>query len=205
MDLMNRLACHSLALAMLGAGLAEAQEVLVPTERPAAVPSETPAVGILPEVPEKEVEQEEPVEQEKEERSRAEQFFVPNVSPAKAKLGQPTRLRGFTRSAPNVLLDVSRPDGLLRAGNFAIQPRLSANVTYDDNANAVDKGRDDQTSGNLVGSLRAQSLFERHSLALRSMWQPSRSAAMTVKNSWTGPLARTDDWISRREARSALR
>lgn len=148
----------TLVLALLSVSAAKAQETAVPTDIP-GTGGLAPETGIL----EEEADPAEPVEEE-EPRRRPNSFLAPNVSPARAELAETRRLRGFTRSPPNVLLNVSRPEGLLRFGNFAIQPRLSATVTYDDNANAVDVGREDQFSNGVQGAVRAQSLFERHSL-----------------------------------------
>ena len=142
---------------------------------------------------------------------RDEPFLAsPMSSPARAALAQPTtRLRGFTRSPRNVLLDVSRPrwiDARLAISPF--NPRLSANVTYDDNADAVDmRGAmirpaaiilEDRCARNRCSNVTAW--------VLRSMWRAIPDwAVMTVTRSCsTGLPAWMDGWIFRRVARSLL-
>lgn len=145
-------------MAILSFGVAMAQ---VATTLPEAVTLPgTPEPLIPEEIPKHEALQEEA----EEERRRPDDFFRSNTSPARAKLRNKARLRSATRSPPNVLLNVSKPDGLLRIGNFALQPSLSAFASYDDNANATDTDREDLFSSVVQGSLRAQSLFERHNL-----------------------------------------
>ena len=65
---------------------------------------------------------------------------------------------------PNALTGVRRPTGLLRVGRFLVSPSVEIAGAYDDNVSASDNDREEDITGNLGASVRADSLFERHSL-----------------------------------------
>ena len=104
------------------------------------------------------------LEQREEERARR-PFFPSEASPATSLLrGAAPELRSSDRLPLDALESFPRSDQLLRAGSFAILPRVQVSGAYDDNVNASDSDREDDFSANVSGSLRAESLFQRHSL-----------------------------------------
>lgn len=105
-----------------------------------------------------------PEEDVEERQTPIESFLFTETSRARARAGGLTSLRSTTLVPRNVLQNVSRPDSVLRVGDFRLEPSLGVSVSYDDNADASDSERDEEVRGNVSGSLRAQSQFERHSL-----------------------------------------
>lgn len=75
-------------------------------------------------------------------------------------------LRSADVLPPDVLEAFPRRDRLLQVGQFAILPSVAVSGAYDDNRNASDSDREDDFGANLSGRIRAESLFERHSLGL---------------------------------------
>lgn len=109
----------------------------------------------------------EKLEAEEEREGKVERYLFPETSSARSRLGERTTLRSSDFTPPNVLQNVSRQGSLLRFGSFAFQPSLAISSSYDDNVNASDDERESEFGGNVSGSLRAQSLFDRHGLGVQ--------------------------------------
>jgi hypothetical protein len=69
---------------------------------------------------------------------------------------------------PATLQNFAEPEQPVRLGDFAILSRLAIGSAYDDNKNATRNNRKSEISANAAGSVRAQSLFARHSLGVQA-------------------------------------
>ncbi len=99
-----------------------------------------------------------------EKQTPIESFLFAETSRARSRVGDLTSLRSTSLVPRNILRNVSRPDSVLRLGSFRLEPTLGVSTSYDDNVDASDSERDEEVRGNVTGSLRAQSQFDRHSL-----------------------------------------
>jgi hypothetical protein len=112
------------------------------------------------------------VEEEEAEEEAAEEelrrtlpFFLPEPSLTERLLPDARPELNTDVLFPRNALEGVRPRGrALQMGRFAVSSSVDTAVTYDDNVRASDDDREDDITGNLGGSVGAQSQFERHSL-----------------------------------------
>lgn len=154
-----------------------------PAEADAAEPP-PPVVAPVPQEPptaETEIDEELPPVWER-------RLDLPGVAPGAAPNFRSSTLR------PSPLLDeIDRPQRVLQVGDFAILPQAQISAAFDDNVNANKDDREDEISSQLSGTVRAQSLFARHSLGFE--------ASATAE-----PVGRDDeesifDWIASADGR----
>ena len=160
-----------LFLASFGTGSAQDEGVLVPPPimgPPAPLPpltEEDEAVTEDEEAPE----EEEALEEEEEELRRALPFFLPEPSLTERLLPDARPELNTEVLFPRNALEGLRPRGRgLRVGRFAVSSSVDVAATYDDNIRASDDDRDDDITGNIGGSVGAESQFERHSLGFNA-------------------------------------
>jgi hypothetical protein len=109
-------------------------------------------------------EEEEEVEEVEEEERRALPFFLPEPSLTETLMPDASpELDSSLLFPPNALEGLRRPERALQVGEFAISPGAEVAAAYD-NINASDGDSREDITGNLGASVRAESLFERHSL-----------------------------------------
>ena len=87
----------------------------------------------------------------------------------------PTRSGNFGNEDASQALE---PPARLRVGDFALKSRVSFSTVYDDNIEADDDERDEDIFFSLSPSVRAQSLYARHSIG----FDAGATAATALKN-----------------------
>ena len=156
---------HLLFLASFGTATAQDEGVLVPP------PITAPTAPLPPLIEEEEAVEEdaEEPEEEEEELRRALPFFLPEPSLTERLLPDARPELNTEVLFPRNALEGLRPRGRgLRVGRFAVSSSVDVAATYDDNIRASDDDRDDDITGNIGGSVGAESQFERHSLGFNA-------------------------------------
>jgi hypothetical protein len=154
-----------LFLASFGTAAAQDEGVLVPP------PITAPPAPLPPLIEEEEAveEAEEEPEEEEEELRRALPFVLPEPTLTERLLPDARPELNTEVLFPRNALEGLRPRGRgLRVGRFAVSSSVDVAATYDDNIRASDDDRDDDITGNIGGSVGAESQFERHSLGFNA-------------------------------------
>lgn len=85
---------------------------------------------------------------------------------------------GYFGASGSDAVSALAPPARIQVGDFALQSRASFSTVYDDNIEADDDVRDDDVFFSFAPSIRAQSLYARHSLGLEA----GATAATAAKN-----------------------